>query len=294
MERHTADEWQFGFWASLSLELIARASLSHISPALLANRRDWRNIHHALGHAPTALGFAPSSANTSEVLAIVKEIIPGFTNELYESCVKHSVRRNAELHTGEDAFAGLGTASWLPQYYASCKVLLESMGKTIDDLFENSAEAEKLTAALQDTAAKAVAKDINAHKELWQAKTAEERDLLIAQATSWASRHTGHRTKCPACTSPSLLRGSSHGDVTTDVGTDTVVQKQTMLPSSFECVACGLKVSGLSKLSACGLGDAFTATFKYSVAEFFGLHTDQELEEARSEWPDWEPDFNEF
>ena len=40
-------------------------------------------------------------------------------------------RRNAELHTGEEAFAGLGTSSWLPQYYASCKVLLASMGKEL-------------------------------------------------------------------------------------------------------------------------------------------------------------------
>ena len=64
-----------------------------------------------------------------------------------------------------------------------------------------------------------------------------------------------------------------------------------MLPSSFECIACGLRISGISKLSACGLGDAFTKTSKLSVAEFFGLYTEDELEEARAERPP-EPDFN--
>ena len=72
------------------------------------------------------------------------------------------------------------------------------------------------------------------------------------------------------------------------------MQKQTMLPSSFECIACKLKISGFSKLAACGLGDAFTATSTFSPAEFFGLYTEQELEEARAEGagPQWEPDFN--
>lgn len=296
MERYTADDWQFGLWASLSLELIARASLSHISPTLLASRKDWRNVHHALGRPPTSLGFTPVSVATNEVMSILKEIVPGFTNELFESCIKHSVRRNAELHTGEEAFAGLGTSSWLPQYYASCKVLLESMGKALGDLFDNSKAAEDLVASLQDTAAKAVEQDIEKHKKVWENKGPAEKEASLAQAISWASRHAGHRTKCPACSSPSLIHGSSHGDVSTEVGDEVVVQKQRMLPSSFECIACNLRISGLSKLTACGLGDAFTASSRFSVAEFFGLHTDEELEEARAEGaePPFEDDFNEY
>jgi hypothetical protein len=295
MEKYTAEDWQFGLWASLSLEMIARASLAHISPTLLANRKDWRNIHYALENPATSIGFVPTSVGTSEVLSILKELVPEFTNELFEACFTHCVRRNAELHSGEEAFAGLGTSSWLPQHYASCKVLLESMGNTLDDLFENSKEAEKLAASLKDTAAKAVEKEIKDCREKWEARSADERAASVTQAISWASRHTGHRTKCPACNSPALLHGSSHGSVTTDVNEDQVIQKQTMLPSSFECIACSLRISSISKLSACGLGDAFTATSKFSVAEFFGLHTDEELAEAKAVGqPEWEDDFNEY
>jgi hypothetical protein len=69
-----------------------------------------------------------------------------------------------------------------------------------------------------------------------------------------------------------------------------------MLPSAFECVACGLKIAGLSKLSACGLGDAFTATTTLTPAEYFGLYTEQDLDEARASGgePEYEEDFNEF
>ena len=168
MEKYTSGDWQFGFWASLSLELIARAALSHVSPTLLANGKDWQNVQHALGRPSTSVGFKPSSRDYREVLSILTKIVPDFTKEFVDSCVRQSVRRDAEVHTGEEAFAGLGTASWLPQYYAACKVLLESMAKNLSDLFDNPKAAEELVASLQDTAAKAVQQDIEKHRKLWQ------------------------------------------------------------------------------------------------------------------------------
>jgi hypothetical protein len=271
-------------------------ALAHVSPTLLANRRDWRNVYYALGHPATAKLFSPTSATTNEVLSILQELLADFTKELVDFCVGHCARRNAELHSAEEVFAGLGTSAWLPKYYATCGVLLRSMGKDLVDLFDDPATAENMIASLQDTAAKAVAQDIEAHKEIWLNKNADEREASLAQAVAWATRHAGHRVMCPSCGSPALIRGSGQGVVTTEVGVDLIVQRQTMLPSSFECVACGLKISGLSKLSACGLGDAFTATSTSSAAEFFGLYTEEDLEEARASFrePEWEEDFNEY
>jgi len=295
MQRHTADDWQFGFWSSLSLELLARAALAHVSPTLLAERRDWRNTYHALGHAATKKGFIPSSITTSEVLSILQELLRDFTKELDDFCASHCARRNAELHSGEGVFADLGTSAWLPKYYATCGVFLRSMGKSLGDLFDDPKTAEEMVVSLQDSAAKAVAKDVGAYRQVWGNKNPDEQKASLAQATAWATRHSGHRVPCPACGSPALIHGSSQGVVTTQVGEDVIVQKQTMQPSAFQCIACGLKIFGFSKLSACGLGDAFTATSRSSPAEFFGLHTDEELEEAseKSLEPEGEEDFNE-
>jgi DNA-directed RNA polymerase subunit RPC12/RpoP len=147
---------------------------------------------------------------------------------------------------------------------------------------------------MQDAAAKVVARDIHAYKERWERKAAEERTEALVQASAWATRQEGHRVKCPACGSPALVQGSPQGAVRTDIAEDMVVQRQMMVPSLFECIACGLKISGLSKLSAAGLGDAYTATSTSSVAEFFGLYTHEDLEEARgAAEPQWEEDFNE-
>ncbi len=90
---------------------------------------------------------------------------------------------------------------------------------------------------------------------------------------------------CPSCNSKALLQGIPSGTVTTEVSGEEVIQRQTLLPSSFKCIACGLHISGLSKLSACGLGNAFNEKSTYTAAEFFNLYTEDEL---------YEPDFNEY
>ena len=45
--------------------------------------------------------------------------------------------------------------------------------------------------------------------------------------------------------------------------------RQRVLPAKFECVACQLKISGLSQLSACGLGAPYKSTTTYNAADFY-------------------------
>ncbi len=67
-----------------------------------------------------------------------------------------------------------------------------------------------------------------------------------------------------------------------------------MRPSSFECIDCGLRISGLLKLTASGLGEEFSVRRAFTAAEYFQRYTEDELEEARNEMPGYEPDFNEY
>jgi len=290
MGSHTAEDWEFGFWSALTLEFIARAALAHISPVLLANSNNWRNLTHALGAEPTAKRFSPTSIGITDALARLNELLPEFTPELAGFCTQHADRRNSELHSGDPAFASLGTSEWLPRFYSACKVLLESMDRTLDELIAEPNAAQAMINSLEDAAAKAVAQDIKAHAQVWNNKNEQERNRATVQATAWATRQAGHRVSCPACDCPALVQGTPGGTVTTTLDDDEVVQRQTMLPAAFECIACRLRISGLSKLSACGLGDAFVAKSTYSAAEFFGLY----IEEALAEYPEPEPDFNEY
>ena len=49
MEHCAPDDWQHRLWASLSLELLARAALANISQTLLEDRQNWRNINPTVG-----------------------------------------------------------------------------------------------------------------------------------------------------------------------------------------------------------------------------------------------------
>jgi len=227
---------------------------------------------------------------------MLNELVPDFTKELAGFCNEHCGNRNAELHTGEERFAGLNRSQWLHPYYATCEVLLKSMGKNLSDLFSDSRIAEEMISAFKDTAAKAVAREIELSKKGWNDKSPEDQKQSLARTALWSTRQAGHRVKCPACESPALVKGTGWGAVSTEIDHESglIVQKQKMLPSAFECIACGLKIAGLSRLSACGLGDPFIDATTSSAADYFDLHTEEELDEARAlTAPEFEEDFNE-
>ncbi|TPI07950.1 hypothetical protein FJW06_29425 [Mesorhizobium sp. B4-1-3] len=275
-----SDDWDYALWSSLLLELLARAALSNVSPALLAetDNRTWNSLYHSLGFQPKEQRYVPRSIAIAEVMRRLGSILPDLNQELEDFGVLHTGRRNAELHSGEAAFEGLPGSSWQPKFFSVCKVLLESMGHTLGDLFgeEQAKAAEKMVAAAADDSAKAVRGDIEAHKKVWQAKEDADREKLAAQATLWATRRAGHAVACPACQSNALVIGEPVSPPNKKLEGETIVSTQEFLPSQFECIACGLKITGLSRLNAAGVGDKYKQTITYSASDYYGVAPEEE------------------
>ena len=145
------------------------------------------------------------------------------------------------------------------------------MNESLQLLFgDNEAKvAEKLIAASKDESAKTVMKSIAAHKTVWESKDAKEHAKLTSQASTWATRQTGHRVVCPACANDALVTGAPISAPLRKLDGDLIVETQEYLPAKFECVACQLKISGLSQLSACSLGSTFKATLTYDAADYY-------------------------
>jgi hypothetical protein len=265
--------WEHALWSSLTLEFVARAALSNVNPALLADYgdRNWSSLLHSLGYTPTESKFSPKSISIVEVVRRLGEIFPNFDREVENFCKTHVGKRNGELHSGETPFDGVPVSTWQPNFFKAIDILMASMGMKLEDLVgeDEAATARKLIAAAADEKAKAVKGDVDAHKKVWKSKSQEERNKLAQSASVWATRNDGHRVKCPACNSESLLYGEAISAPTQKLENDTIIEKQEYLPAQLECIACGLKISGYSRLNAVGLGDRYINTTHYDAAEYY-------------------------
>lgn len=265
------DHWQFGFWSALCLEMIVRAAIANVSTTLLADAKDWNNVLFALGRKGASSKLSPKSIDASDAITRAEALFLEFNREMANFCVLHLQRRNGELHSGALPFDALNTSTWLPQFYAACEALLGTLGTSLDQLFgqDEAQTASTLIQALKDDAAKAVKGTINAHRTIWDEKTVAERAKLAEQAESRSTRADGHRVSCPACQSVGLVHGAPAGPESSNYKDGLIVLRQPMLPSHFECIACGLKVVGYSKLSACDLGGTFTSTSYTDPVDYF-------------------------
>jgi hypothetical protein len=272
-------DWQFGLWSSLTLEMLVRAAVAVKSPVLIADNQDWNNVLYGLGVQPKKPKFVPKSAVASDLVLRAEELVPDFTREYANFCISHLARRNAELHSGNMTFSNIGNSTWLPTFYSVCSVLLVALSEKMESLFgsEVAAQAAEDIAALRDETAKSVKGTINAHMIIWDQKTEEERAAATAQAATVSLRHYGHRVQCPACKSTALLQGKAASSPKRIVEDDGIHERQVMKPEAFACIACGLKISGYSKLLAAGLGDTFVWTAKYDALEYFEVDIDEHV-----------------
>lgn len=282
-----SDEWEYALWSGFSLEFLARAALANVNPALLADTdKNWASLYHALGFSPVEEKFSPKSIAISEVFKRLMAILPEFTKEHETFGVQHTGRRNSELHSGEPAFDGIKGSVWQPRYYEVCKILLSSMGMTLVDFVgkDEAKVANQLIDAAADDSAKAIRGVVEAHKNVWLAKTEAERTTLVTQAAVWSTRQTGHRVICPACASQALVFGEPASPVTQRLNNGEVTETQEYLPNQFECIACGLRMTGLSKLTVVGLGDRYKKTHTYDLSQYY---------EPDDEYEGYEDDNNE-
>ncbi|MCE4556270.1 hypothetical protein [Pelomonas cellulosilytica] len=283
------EDWKFGFWSSLCLEMLIRAALAHTSPVLLAEPKDWTNIAHALGLRPAG-AKAPKSIGVIDAANRISALYAEFSRDDVNFCTIHLQWRNAELHTGELAFDSQGTA-WLPHFYVCCDKLLGLAGSSLGELFgaHEAAVAETLIQAMQDETAKSVQGVIAKHKQAWLALADTERQKLFTRAATLAERSVGHRVVCPACQSASLTVGVAAGPGIVQMEDNVIVTRTPMLPIHFECKACGLKINGLSKLNACGLGDTYTSASYEDPVTYFAVEPEIRYMEADMEDDNNEP-----
>jgi hypothetical protein len=272
----------FPFWCSLALEFLARSALAKISPTLLAEPdREMKNILYALGKGTPSKG--PKSINAILVFDLCKQVVPDFGPEEKELCEALSNRRNEELHSGGLPFEIFKTNDWLAKFYETCAVLLKFQARELQDLLgaKEAGAAQKMIDASKLEVLGKVKKSITAHKTIFEEKPEKERHELLAKSEALAKEKTalgGHRVVCPACGAKSWVTGEPISRQDTRLEGSSVVERVSMLPTSFACVACGLKLTGHSELQAVGLGGQFTRSLYFDAVYYYGMEIAAEEE----------------
>jgi len=270
------DDSQFGLWAALSMELLARSALAAVSPTLLAEPEpNHRNLLHALGRG--TLKSPPRSVGATQVFQLCRSLFEGISETDITAALALVNRRNEELHSGAAAFDEYATEQWLVGFHRICKALCEAQSRSLSDFYgepEAIKAAEMILNATEETKSR-VKSLIASHKRVFDEKTATEKQEALengkkqAKESQWRGHHLAN---CPACKGQASVHGENYGKESVTVNEDgEVVIKQSMIPRSFRCHCCGLTLKNVGELDAAGLGGRYTSTNWETAAAYFGL-----------------------
>ncbi|CAI3955288.1 unnamed protein product [Commensalibacter communis] len=139
---------------------------------------------------------------------------------------------------------------------------------------EEAEFAEENLHKIEDIALKKLKKSIESFKITFDAKEESIRKELRASAkvnSKILSFKGRHKVECPACQSVATVIGKEIGASKIENGEYEVVVRRSVIPTEFDCIACGLKIRGYPQLVAAKIGDYYTRRTTYSPQDYYGL-----------------------
>jgi len=273
--RERRDGALFPFWASLTLEFLARAALARIHPVLLADPRGEESILYAFGYPSKA----PSSVPMKTVVSRCKTTVKGFTDEESKVALSLSQRRNDELHTGHPAFEEFPTKFWLADFFRTSQLLLIHQDKSLEDLFgleEATAAETMISAADKQIKAEAIIIFNRAEKEFDKLPEFEKskRRFLGSKEAQKKLAASGGLILCPACQAQALISGQVVSKSESRLEDDDIVIDTILLPTNLRCFSCDLELPTHGSLHALDLGGQITHESRIPAVEYYESEID--------------------
>jgi hypothetical protein len=252
-------------WASLALELLAKAALARASPALIADpAEDGINLLIASGLIEGDVRF--NSVRAKTIFMRCQRAFKPFSAKEAELFTN---ARNAYLHSSSIEFATIPPRAWWPKYWSLAIVLITALDRDIEELVgddrrqivedhltQNSKNIEHRTETLIERAKLRLAQYRN---ESLPAKVAAEFRPGFDRS---AGLKFSEPETCPACGSMGTIEGESDSD--TDVTYEQVdeydfVASVTVTVESeyFSCSTCQLVLDGYELIEQAGLPESF-------------------------------------
>lgn len=294
----------FPFWASLGLELIGRATLSKIHPALISDPRDGHNILHAFGFGTGK--ETPKTIGAKTIFLRLQIIVPEFTPIDDKFCQSFINMRNEELHSGTPIFEDYPTNTWLTKFYKVLKILLSFQGKTLEDFLgiqESQIAEQMITEYNEELIAKVnekIKKYRDVHNDLERSecekKQIDSSKLLSDYVLSEKLYGNSKKVKCPSCNNDALLIGKFISQSEPKVNKDVITVSNNILPVELKCFACGLKISSNGELSVANYGGQFAIESDVDPVDYYGIEYNpiEELKSRGYSYADLVDDFPDF
>lgn len=268
---------EYQLWASLALELLGKAALSKVHPALVADPQHFQSLFAACGHQLSPDIKTISAKTLFERLSHLEK---SFDSRHQKFCEQMAIRRNAELHSGESPFSGMSPEAWEREYWGAVNTVLFMQDETLESWL--GAEDSKAPARIIEQATLALDWAVK-HRTvrctedfLKKYQDPKQRQVAIesSKILSW-NDHSWDRSSrciCPACSSSGFVGGTLWHEeiVTTDPGwigidedgrdygdppMETVDKFYTI--EAFECPVCDFRLYGTREISAANLPEEF-------------------------------------
>jgi hypothetical protein len=116
------DGEEYQLWASLSLELLGKSALAKVHPALVADPTHYQSLFAACGRQ---LSPDVKTITAKTLYERIGHIERAFDTRHQKFCEQISLRRNAELHSGESPFSGMISGGWEREFWGAVELILK-------------------------------------------------------------------------------------------------------------------------------------------------------------------------
>ena len=252
-------------WASLALELLAKAALAKVNPCLIADPvDDAKSLLTAAGLSKDYAGF-----RTIPAKAAFSRCARAFRPFNADEALRFAANRNDDVHSAALPFASLDEDQWWQRYWAQAVLLLHAQDLDVDD-FVGAIEAV--------TVEEYLAKNTEYVRARVSSLIERAVQRLELASSSSASANGGERLKqavfldyayyadqaCPACGKSGRL----YGDYVVDSQEQSPLswdgehepsswEDITVLAEAFTCLICGLTLEGQEFVEAASLPETF-------------------------------------
>lgn len=255
-------------WASLSLEVLAKAALARRSPLLIAAPdEDGRNLLAAAG-----LILGTPKFKSIKAASLFKRCAAAFRPFDLSEALLISENRNEYVHSATPSIAGIPESAWWPRFWAQARILIEACDEDVGSFVgsDRTAVVERWldvnSRNLQERAEFLVR---NAQQNLARFLAGQ---MLAAESRQWSRLRdrtaglTYHvHTACPACDSEAgVLEGDDELD--RDVHWERYSEDDyeptihlTIGTSHFSCDTCHLVLDNPELIGLVGLDETIEA-----------------------------------